>query len=384
MTASYYATDGVTQIVAGPGISITPASGVGVVEITNTGGGDGGGGGGSITGPEVIAALGYTPVNKAGDTLAGALNAAFPALMAASATMNIGAAGSNFIFVVSAGTISGFDTISAPAERTLVFQYPCTIINSSSLPLPGGANLNIQAGDVLTLCSSNSGNWFVKSFQPLAGYAQGSYLPKAGGTLTGALNWAAGVVMPVASTMNIGAASSNFILVTAGSGSISAFDSITNPAERTLVMQVPATIINSTHLQLPGGQNINLQVNDVITFCSSNAGNWFCKEYTPIAGYFNLATGGTISGASQAIGAASTLFTGGRVGFGDYNAATLTASAWTPSNVATLSGTGYITSYAQSGSVFTSSQAGTLEVLIRPLYAALSCLLADMIARKIN
>lgn len=100
-----------------------------------------------------------------GGTLAGALNGAPTVTLASAATVNIGAAASNYINIINNVTITAFDTIAAGAERTLHFLGPLTLThNATSLILPGGTNFIVEGGDVLTFVSEGSGNWRCTSF----------------------------------------------------------------------------------------------------------------------------------------------------------------------------------------------------------------------------
>jgi phage-related tail fiber protein len=116
--------------------------------------------GGQITPTQITTALGYTPVNKAGDTMSGALNFAPQATVTASATTGIGAAGANQILVNGTTTITAFDTIASGAFRVVVFASTLTLThNGTSLILPGAANITTAAGDVAQFVSLGSGNW---------------------------------------------------------------------------------------------------------------------------------------------------------------------------------------------------------------------------------
>ena len=242
----------------------------------------------------------YLPLS--GGTLTGAVNWSFPAVLSATSTMAIGAASSNYIWVNSAGTITGFDSIPAGAERTLVFQYPCTIVNSASLALPGGANLAVAAGDVITFGSANSGNWFCVNYQPAAGYTTGNYLSKTGGTMTGSLNWANPLPITAASVMAVGSANSNSLWVS-GYATITNFDYAPGGSERLVVFGTAGSIlVNSATFALPGGANITAGVNDCFRFISTGSlgsPSWLCTSYQPAAG----GSGGGVSSFNTRTGA---------------------------------------------------------------------------------
>ena len=104
--------------------------------------------------------LGFTPVNKAGDTMTGAFNEAATVTLASAGTVNIGAAAANTISITGTTTITSFGTIAAGAMRRLIFSGALTLThNATSLILPGGANITTAAGDVAEFVSLGSGNW---------------------------------------------------------------------------------------------------------------------------------------------------------------------------------------------------------------------------------
>lgn len=73
--------------------------------------------------------------------------------------------------------------MAAGIVRECRFTGTPTLVNSSSLVLPGATNITVAAGDVLRFRSLGSGNWVM-----VGGSTPYGYLPLAGGTLTGNLN----------------------------------------------------------------------------------------------------------------------------------------------------------------------------------------------------
>lgn len=105
-----------------------------------------------------------------------------------------------------------------------------------------------------------------------------------------------------AATVNIGAASGNYIHIT-GTTTITAFDSITAGVERLLVFDGALTLThNGTSLILPTGANITTAAGDVALFESEGSGNWRCviyqrKDGTSLAGSSPTgAAGGDLTG----------------------------------------------------------------------------------------
>lgn len=136
----------------------------------------------------------------------------------------------------------------------------------------------------------------------------GSYLPRAGGTMTGAFNQAQATNLASASTVNIGAANGNVINIT-GTTTINAFDTIAAGAERILEFQGILTLThNATSLILPTGANITTAAGDVARFVSEGSGNWRCVGYMRANGTALAGSGSTtdLSGIPTSSATAST------------------------------------------------------------------------------
>ncbi|MFN7607821.1 MAG: glycosyl hydrolase family 28-related protein [Ralstonia sp.] len=109
-------------------------------------------------------------------------------------------------------------------------------------------------------------------------------LPIAGGTMTGAINEAPTATLASASTIDIGAAAANTILVT-GTTPITALGTIAAGAIRRLVFDNVLTLThNAVSLILPGSASIVTAQGDAATFLSLGSGNWRCIGYQPAAG----------------------------------------------------------------------------------------------------
>jgi hypothetical protein len=118
----------------------------------------------------VTGGLGYTPVNRAGDTMTGALNYAATVTLASAATTNIATAASNDLIVTGTTTITAFGTVAAGALRVVTFAGALILThNATSLILPGGANITTAAGDVGIFKSLGSGNWRCVSYLRASG-----------------------------------------------------------------------------------------------------------------------------------------------------------------------------------------------------------------------
>jgi len=315
--------------------------------------------GGSISQAQILSALGFTPVNKAGDTMAGALNWAPLVTVSSAATTPIGAAGSNAVIISGTTTITAFDTIASGATRDVTFNGVLTLTyNATSLILPTAANITTAAGDTATFESLGGGNWRCISYQrangqPLAPATDNTKLPLAGGTMSGAINGAPQVILTAAATTPIGAANANDLTIL-GTTTINAFDTIAAGAVRKLTFAGALTLTNSSNLILPTGANITTAAGDVAEFTSLGSNNWRCDFYTRATGQPLVAVpdatklplaGGTMTGAVN-FAAAVALTTASTVNIGAAN-----------SNNVTISGAGTITA-------FDSVAAGTCRTVV--------------------
>lgn len=108
------------------------------------------------------------------------------------------------------------------------------------------------------------------------------YLTLAGGTLTGALNYAPSVTVPSAATTDIGNANSNNIIIS-GTTTITSFGTCAEGIVRIIRFTGALTLThNATSLILPNGSNITTQVNDTAIFRSMGSSNWVCISYKSV------------------------------------------------------------------------------------------------------
>jgi hypothetical protein len=124
-----------------------------------------------------------------------------------------------------------------------------------------------------------------------------------GGTLISALNEAPPVTIASASTVNIGAAAANTVLVS-GTTTITAFDTIAAGAIRRVRFLGALTLTYSgTSLILPGASNITTAAGDVATMESLGSGNWRCVDYAKADGTALVGGGGGGSGTVTSVDA---------------------------------------------------------------------------------
>lgn len=102
------------------------------------------------------------------------------------------------------------------------------------------------------------------------------------------------VTLASASTVNIGAAASDNIIIS-GTTTITAFDNVNNGIKRWVRFSGALTLTyNATSLILPGAANISTAANDTAEFISLGGGNWQCIRYTKasVAPYSGAVSGG--------------------------------------------------------------------------------------------
>lgn len=162
--------------------------------------------------------------------------------VASATTVNLGAiADGNYVHITGTTTITGFGTVAAGIERTVVFDGVLTLThNATSLILPSGANIATAAGDVATFISEGSGNWRCKHYGNISGliHAAPDKTAPVGADEVGVWNSVTGLLNRVSLT-NLGATiAPNLNLIQGG-------DFTTNPWQRGTSFTAPA---GDTHL----------------------------------------------------------------------------------------------------------------------------------------
>lgn len=142
-----------------------------------------------------VAAIAYGGTGQATASLAFDALSGAETTVASATTTDLGAVTSNKVSITGTTTITGFGTVAAGVERSGVFTGSLTLTqNSSSLILPGGANITTQAGDTFRAVSLGSGNWRVYSYTPATGKSVVSggriiQFTAAAATLSAGNNW---------------------------------------------------------------------------------------------------------------------------------------------------------------------------------------------------
>jgi hypothetical protein len=103
--------------------------------------------------------------------------------------------------------------------------------------------------------------------------------------LDSAVNYAKAADIASATTMDIGAATGNFVDIT-GTVTTTALGTVQAGTTRKLRFITAGQILthNATSLILPGGANITTAANDIAEFVSLGSGNWLCTNYQRASG----------------------------------------------------------------------------------------------------
>jgi hypothetical protein len=111
------------------------------------------------------------------------------------------------------------------------------------------------------------------------GASAGTLASFAGNVSALAMDWAKAADLASASTVNIGAASGNYVHIT-GTTTITAFDTVAAGITRIVRFAGALTLThNATSLILPTAANITTATNDTAIFVSEGSGNWRCISY---------------------------------------------------------------------------------------------------------
>jgi hypothetical protein len=105
---------------------------------------------------------------------------------------------------------------------------------------------------------------------------------KAGGSLTGALNYAPAVTIASNSAIDIASANSNTIFIS-GTNSISSLGSGQAGMTRKLRFLGATPLVNSGNLLLPASSNLTTEAGDTAEFYCNGGNSWTCVDYTRLA-----------------------------------------------------------------------------------------------------
>lgn len=131
--------------------------------------------------------------------------------IASATTTDLGAVAGLMHDITGTTTITGFGTVSAGIWKFIKFEGALTLThNSTSLILPGGANITTADGDCAIVISEGSGNWRCLSYMRASGlnalppgHIYGCTLSNNGSDATNDIDFAAGSVRDSTNTANI-------------------------------------------------------------------------------------------------------------------------------------------------------------------------------------
>jgi hypothetical protein len=162
---------------------------------------------------------GHPVAMQNGDTInAAVLNETEIKNIASAATINLGAAGGNYLQITGNTGITSFGpsvSSTGGAERELVFTGTPTITNSSSLICPTGANITVQVGDTCRVRDEGSNVWRIVAYTRATGmslattpfvangYINGLTLSNDSGTPNTKIDVAAGMAADSTNVVNM-------------------------------------------------------------------------------------------------------------------------------------------------------------------------------------
>lgn len=211
--------------------------------------------------------------------------------------------------VTSAVTLSLID--AATAEEGFLFGVKnsssgtVTIDPDESELIDGSATLSIPPG-YSAIISCNGTEWYSFFLIPQELRVQTLRASGAGGVVvqnsaggvvltsgasaglvtsfSGPVNYIKGGDLASASTVNIGAATGNYVHIT-GTTTITAFDTVQAGTIRIINFEDALILThNATSLILPSGANITTATGDMAVFVSEGSGNWRCISYSLASG----------------------------------------------------------------------------------------------------
>lgn len=110
--------------------------------------------------------------------------------LASAATTDLGSVPGRYVAVTGTTTITSFGTIKAGTVKYVKFSGALTLThNSTSLILPGAANIITAAGDIAILASEGSGNWRCLAYMRAGGGPQTYVLRALVGTSTSTIEF---------------------------------------------------------------------------------------------------------------------------------------------------------------------------------------------------
>ena len=170
--------------------------------------------------------------------------------------------------------------------------YPQAVYWDNALTIPAAQPIRTTGGYISNagapgqLFTANKYSIRVKDstgalvFYQASSAFSGSYLPLAGGAMSGAIDFSKGADIASNTLTDIGAATGNYVTIT-GTTTITAFGTAQAGTMRWLRFAGALTLThNATSLILPDGASITTVAGDVALFISDGSGNWRCGGYS--------------------------------------------------------------------------------------------------------
>lgn len=193
--------------------------------------------------------------------------------LASASTVDLGTASAHTVRITGTTTITSFGSsaqLAAPLY-SVRFSGDLILTNGAALVLPTAANIDVSAGDWLFAMYLGSGNWVVLAYQPAAGGALGTFRT--------------GESIASASTTDLGTVQSQVVEIT-GTTTINSFGASANTNTPLFFLLFAAAVTltyNATSMVLPGGASITTAAGDSALAIYLGSGNWQVVQYTVAA-----------------------------------------------------------------------------------------------------
>ncbi len=201
--------------------------------------------------------------------------------VASGATCDILGAASNKIEITGTTTITSFGT-GTEKIRFVRFSGALTLTHhTTTLILPGGANITTVAGDTCLVISDGSSNCRVSYYTKATGKAVIESIPTMVAATAGN-SWTGEVAVASGATCDILGAASNIIEIT-GTNTITSLGTGTEKFKYVRFSGILTLTHNATSLILPGGANITTAAGDTMIVTSDGSSNARVVSYTVAA-----------------------------------------------------------------------------------------------------
>lgn len=169
--------------------------------------------------------------------------------VASATTTTIWVTDGNYIHITGTTTITSFGTAGqAGDERTIIFDDALTLThNSTTLKLPGGANITTAAGDRAIVRADTTANAIVTSYTKASGLATvvSSYTPTAANALAGSVVQTVSTYTRAVQSVTATSVTDDSIPTTSETGNLSNLDRAITPNSATNRLIIEVTVFAS-------------------------------------------------------------------------------------------------------------------------------------------